>query len=438
MKKSFLIKLGSPALLLGFTAVGCTQSHPAALSAIAPNGNKAAARLAGDAEAAIKARDGAKAVALAERAVALTPRDAGYRATLGQAYLAAGRFGSAEASFTEALALVPGQPRARFNLALAQIALGKRDVARATLAALDGAVPETDRGLAVALAGDRDGGIAILERAARAKDATAKTRQNLALSYALAGRWQEAHGIAEQDVPADQLPLRLSQWAKFAEPQSSWDQIASLLGVIPAADPGRPPALALADPAPTATAFADAAPVPPAAINPPTADVPAAVPTPSVGPVDIAAAAPPAAVPEGSFVAPVRAPAPSLLAARAAPVHVAVFPRAAIRAHADGKWVVQIGAFSQPGAAQAAWMRLSRRNGVRAYAPTASTFVFNKSATLTRLTLSGFAGRGDAQRVCGGIKARGGSCFVRAAAGEQPIQWALNDAGSGGAKIAVR
>ena len=42
--------------------------------------------------------DGGRAIPLAERAVEKSPRDAGFRALLGNCYLAGGRFASAEAA----------------------------------------------------------------------------------------------------------------------------------------------------------------------------------------------------------------------------------------------------------------------------------------------------------------------------------------------------
>jgi Flp pilus assembly protein TadD len=424
MRTHHLTRIGAPALLLGLVAVGCTPtSRPSALPSVAPKPEKQAARRAGDALAAIKVRDAAKAVAAAEEAVALAPRNAAYRATLGQAYLTAGRFTSAEASFADAVALDPTPGKPGFNLALSQIALGKWDVARAGLVGLEGALPDTDIGLALALAGDRDGAIVLLERAARAEGADAKTRQNLALVYALAGRWTEAQNLAAQDLAGKQILVRIGEWAQFARPQASWDQVASLLGVTPADDPGRPVALALRDDA-GMLAAAPAAPV-----------------APTEGATMIAQAddlAPPVVAPQSE--------APEIAAAT--PVTVAV-AKSGVRVHSfgitdlgqvraaafkpaapaplrrGGQWVVQLGAFAQPSAVEAAWSRMSGKVAeLRGYAPAQSTFTASGSAKLHRLTMSGFASRADAQRLCGQIKGRGGVCFVRAAAGEQPLQWA--------------
>jgi Flp pilus assembly protein TadD/cell division septation protein DedD len=432
MKTSYVARLGAPALLLGLVAVGCTPGarKVSSLSSVAPKADKQAARCVADAEAAIKARDAIKAVAAAEEAVALAPRNAAYRSTLGQAYLIAGRFASAEASFADAVALDPAPGRAGFNLALTQIALGKWEAAREGLTRLSGIMPDADVGLATALAGDREGALVILERAAREEGAGAKVRQNLALTYALAGRWNDAQTVAAQDIPGDQILQRISEWSKFARPESSWDQIASLLGVTPAEDPGRPAALALADTGPTAVATAEPVPAPAATeMGAQTLALAA----------DETAAAAPAPVEVASVAQPesqAEAVAPPLLAAAAqadeAPLIVAdrkptriAAPRTGVQPQVGGKWVVQLGAFSQPEAVHAAWNRLSGRvAGMRGYAPARSTFSLAGSGTLHRLAVSGFATRLDAQRMCARIKAHGGNCFVRASAGEQPIQWA--------------
>ena len=52
---------------------------------------------------ALNAKDVTTAIQFAERAVEKTPDDAGFRAILGNAYFAAGRFWSAEAAFKDSL-----------------------------------------------------------------------------------------------------------------------------------------------------------------------------------------------------------------------------------------------------------------------------------------------------------------------------------------------
>ncbi|NDS27982.1 tetratricopeptide repeat protein, partial [Escherichia coli] len=52
------------------------------------------------------------------------PQNAEYRALLGQAYLLAGRFASANQALGDALTLNPGDGRVALNLVLAKIAGG--------------------------------------------------------------------------------------------------------------------------------------------------------------------------------------------------------------------------------------------------------------------------------------------------------------------------
>ncbi|MFL6722843.1 MAG: tetratricopeptide repeat protein, partial [Sphingomicrobium sp.] len=202
--------------------------------------------LATKAQLALAANDVAGAVPLAERAVERSPQDAGYRALLGNCYLAAGRFASAEAAFRDALSIYANQPQVVLKLALVQIALGKNDEATLLLAEARGMLDASDAGLALALAGDPQGAIAILEPAARAVGADARTRQNLALAYAFAGDWTQARTVAAQDVPADQIDSRVQQWMVLAKPARASDQVAALIGIQPVVnDPGQPVRLAL-------------------------------------------------------------------------------------------------------------------------------------------------------------------------------------------------
>src|SRR3990170_1813257 len=202
--------------------------------------------LATRAQAALVANDSATAITLAERAVEVSPNDAGVRALLGNIYFATGRFASAESAYRDSISLQPRQPALVLKLALVQIAQGKRNEALALLEAARGGLDAADHGLAIALAGQMNEAIAMLEPAARQVGADARVRQNLALAYALAGDWTAARTVASQDVPADALDARIQQWMQFANPTRSSDQVAALIGVTPAAsDPGQPVRLAL-------------------------------------------------------------------------------------------------------------------------------------------------------------------------------------------------
>jgi Flp pilus assembly protein TadD/cell division septation protein DedD len=441
MNKVLVLKLAGSAVLLGATLVGC---NPAAkTSAIASASDlggsaKAASTAAAKAEKALKANDFASAIALAENAVAAQPVNASYRMLLGQSYLAGGRFVSAETAFLDTLRLDPDNGRAALSLALSQVALGRPDIALDTLEKKGDSMPIADRGLALALAGDIHGAVDILEPAARAEGASGKTRQNLALTYALAGDWTRARAIAEQDVPADQVDSRLAGWASFAKPSHSWDQVASLLGVKAVLDRGQPERLALSsDAIPTTQALAAATPE---QIFAPTAAetavgetaVAAAAPVAEAAPIQIAEAATLRQVvfaPRNEVIQSIPA---RLIRANSGPAKQAI----AARAVGDGRFVVQLGAFSSPGKAEAAWKKAVGRNGaLGSYVPNGET-VRTGSAVLHRVAAGGFASRSAATAVCAQVKATGGTCFVRTNTGQPQSQWAMRLAG--GMRLAAR
>jgi hypothetical protein len=65
----------------------------------------------------------------------------------------------------------------------------------------------------------------------------------------------------------------------------------------------------------------------------------------------------------------------------------------------------------------------ARRYNLQGRRPLTTTVNIN-GRTMHRVSVSGFASTGDAQRLCGQIKAQGGVCFVRAQAGDASIRWA--------------
>jgi tetratricopeptide (TPR) repeat protein len=382
--------------------------------------------------------------------VLYNPSSADHRALLGQAYLQAGRFHSAETAFNDALRLAPDHGRAALGLGLAQIALGKNDQALASLEQAHDRVPDADVGLAVALAGDRAGALAILEPAARASDASPKARQNLALTYALAGRWGEARTIASQDVSPDMLDKRMIEWSSFTRPRGTNEQVANLLGVKPVMDSGMPTELALID------APAVSAPVAVAAIEPqpaPAEVIPAVTPVTEVAvapepvappsairPVDIA----PPVFAEPAAPAPVQAAKPYFVKATAAdalqakPMYVqpvSAQPKmvAAVRpiVRSGGNFVVQLGAFSSQDRLERGWNNsLSKVSWLKDYAPVSTTFKsLTDGRSLHRLAISGFSSRIEAVNLCRKVRERGGICFVRGTAGDMPVQWVKRTTG---------
>ncbi len=437
MNKVLVLKLAGSAVVLGATLVGCNPAAKTmAIASASDTGGsvRGAASSAAKAEKALKANDFAAAIAAAENAVAAQPRDASYRMLLGQTYLAGGRFVSAETAFLDTLRLAPGNGRAALNLALSQIALGRPDIARDTLEKTGDSMPVADRGLALALAGDMHGAVELLEPAARAEGASGKTRQNLALTYALAGDWTRARAIAEQDVSADQVDRRLAGWASFAQPRNSWDQVATLLGVKAVLDRGQPERLALApDAVPQQQAAASPEQIFASTAQETAVEVADAEPAPVAPlPAQLVEASPlrqVAFAPRQEIVQSIPA---GLIRAGYAPAKQPIIARA-VR---DGRFVVQLGAFSTPAKAEAAWRKAVGRNGsLGSYTPNGESVRLG-AAVLHRVAASGFASRGAADAVCAQVKASGGTCFVRANSGQPQSQWAMRLAG--GMRLAAR
>lgn len=439
------LKLAASTLVLGMTMVGCKpaadSSRPRAISANAVKSDKDAARFSTEAQLAVQKGQLAEGLRLAEKAVELSPRDVGYRMLLGDLYIKNGRFASAESAFGDVLTLDPGNVRAGLNRALALIASGKQSEAVSQLDSLASVAPAADLGLAYALAGQPQRAIEMLDPAARETGAPARVRQNLALAYALAGDWQKAQTIAAQDVSPADLAARMQQWAAFAQPSAPSDQVATLLGVTAAADAGQPIHLALATTTAEPVAFAAAEPIAepvPAAIQ----EVPAVyaeadAPQPSevpqwvseTAPVEVAAVE----APEPAYVRAVQAlvtPEPAVIrkARNTATVQATFKPaaRATLRpaGKGAGRFAVQLGAYSTPASVERAWAGAYRRYGLTDHQPRSTTFAIAGRGTLHRLSVAGFGSHADASRTCGAIRAKGGSCFVRATAGDSPVRWA--------------
>lgn len=427
-----LAHIAATSLLAAMTLTACSHRADIARPAVVAGAGKVvkfAANSAQKAEKALAAQNAAGALVEAEAAVTAMPRDADYRTLLGRSYLAAGRFSSAETAFRDALTLDPQQGRAALSLALAQIALGKAEAARNVIAQYETSISPADRGLALALAGDAEGSIGLLESAVRSSQSDAQVRQNLALSYALAGRWQEAKLMASYDLAPAQVSQRIMDWAQLARPNSATDQIASLLGVTPVADPGQPVRLALV-PEPVQQALAAVEPVQLPVIE-------AAVP---VAPAAIAVAEPKVAdfpivfatfdgiqfAPQKEVVQPLPVSRAVVAAPRLVPVSAVVVPVKAVIAARPGNYVVQIGAYSQSSQVESAWNHAaSKYAALTRFEPSSSVFSQRPgSERFYRLSVGSFATSAEAATLCRKLKEQGASCFVRSVAGDAPMQWA--------------
>lgn len=429
--------------IASLTLASCTSAAPPAQVSF----NKAAS--------ALESGKVDKAVSHAEAAVLASPRDPEYRAMLGSAYLEAGRYQSAATTFGEAIELGDIRGRTVLSYALAKIAIGDNRAALTELQARQNSVPRADLGLALALAGEADRGVKVLIDTIRDGNASPKARQNLAYAYALAGNWRAARVMASEDVPADQLDARLSDWAASARPEDHLLRVSNLLGLKPVNDAGQPKHLALtnfpsqAETVAEVAQLAKADPVPVAAPSPAPVTVSAPVPAPrqseamAMGLDTVVTAPKSTAAAPAPVAAPTPAPAPVVAAAKpAAPRFVSnavvqATPKPAAAAPASRTAAapkkapvrtarasapktgaadthrIQLGSFDSKQVAEAKWEEFQRRYPALRGHDAVLTEAQVNGRTFFRVAAAGFDAR-DARAVCGSVKRSGGGCFAYA------------------------
>lgn len=403
--------------------------------------------LAMRAQLAMAGKDYPAAINFAEQAAEHSPKSAEMRTLLGNIYFAAGRFASAEGAYRDSLSLQSEQPQVVLRLALVQIAQGRKAEAVNFLNSARASLDASDYGLALALAGRVDEAVAVLQDRARAVDADSQVRQNLALALALSGDWANARIIASQDLSPEAVDARIQQWMAFVQPTSASSQVAALVGVTPAAvDPGQPvrlalnapvqaPAVAVAEAAPAASPAYDVAALQPADVSGIAVADAAAIPTTNVSPGSVPSAAAPAA--------PIAPAADDYVAAKPAFLRAAaveskrplarsagklaakkLIKASAPRGNGNSAAVVQLGAYGSPERVSQAWDSVAKKyTALRAYTPMSARFASSKG-NVYRLSVKGFSSVREAQGMCSALKKAGGSCFVRAVAGDAPVQMA--------------
>ncbi|MFO6447916.1 tetratricopeptide repeat protein [Erythrobacter sp. NE805] len=425
MDRKLKTGLTAPRLALAATTAIAALALPGCMTSAAPP-----AQVSFDkAHGALAKGQVDKAIAHAEAAVLADPRNPGFRALLGAAYLEAGRFQSAATSFGDALDLGDDNPRTVLSFALARIALGEGRAAASVLDEYADSIDPADLGLALALAGQPERGAGVLVNAVRASDeASPKLRQNLAYTYALAGNWKMARVMAAEDVPADQLDARLGEWATAAAPEMFQQRIAALLDVTPRADAGQPQRLALAnfpaqevmvaeaaaqgdvsaDEEPVQVAAAESSPAFTQAFAPAEPAIATVEPASSQGlryvsnPVVQQLGVRGTGAPRVAGAVPQRR-----MAATAAAVQAPV-------AKPEGTHLVQLGAYSSKLEAERGWVVLKAKFpqlGDRS--PVITQAVVN-GRTFWRVAADGF-GRQSARAMCGTVKSAGRGCFAYAA-----------------------
>ena len=442
--------------LASFALASCASAPPAEISF-------------SKAQAALEDGKVDRAIQHAEAAVLAEPRNPGYRAILGAAYLEAGRFNSAGTAFGEALELGESDPRTVLSYALAKIATGDSQSALAQLYRSADRIPPADFGLALALAGQTDRGVQYLVNTVRQGQNSPKARQNLAYAYALSGNWPAARVMAAEDVPADQLDARLSEWAATARPEDFQVRVANLLGVTPAYDSGLPQSLALANfpSMDTMVAEAEAQAEAPVEVAAETREEPvqvaAAAPAPARAARDetplpfgidgidkvqfesdpvvqsVAQAPAPAASPAPAVARPAPARRPAVAAAapsarsatrfisRAVVQDVPATPepaavaapapqqrRMAVASGSAATHLVQLGAFNSRQVAENKWAEFQRRYSDLKGRDVVITEALVNGRTYFRVAAAGFGSR-SARSMCNTLKAGGTGCFAYAA-----------------------
>ncbi|OZA92538.1 MAG: hypothetical protein B7X57_07875 [Erythrobacter sp. 34-65-8] len=440
--------------------VASTALASLALGGCATNAAPRADLSASKAQQALQKGRGDQAVTHAEAAVLAEPQNAGYRAMLGAAYMEAGRFQSAATSFQDALTLGDSSPKTALSLSLAQIAGGNNRAAVSTLEQWQDSIDAADLGLAFALAGEARRGVEVLGSQLRAGNNTPKVRQNLAYSYALMGDWRAARLMAAEDVPADQLDARLSEWAAVATPEDHHRRVATLLSVPVVGDSGQPAALALNNnPGTTGLAMEAVRELPGSGELPPVGapalaeasartGYPMAVPAAPVAsdfrtafaePEKVAAPAPVQSAYESRPVVQPAAPTTTGTPRRSGRSALATAPvteqtrssaSAPVTAQA-GTHLIQLGSFSSEASAKRAWGIYAKRYPQLSAHDMVITKAVVRGKSYWRVSAAGFE-RASAGSMCSTVKRSGEGCITWAA--NKPLPGAVDS----GIRMAAR
>lgn len=378
-----------------------------------------------------------KDVAKAEAFVVKQPQDAAARISLANAYLNAGRFESAVTTFEDARQLGDTSSRTVLSLALAHIATGNNAAAVSLLDESREVLTHGDYGLALALAGEAGRGVEVLANALRSGENTVKVRQNLAYAYALNGFWLEARLMAAQDVPADQLDARISEWAHQGKAEDYRVRVASMLGAPVLMDSGQPAHLALGRSSGTALAVADTATtsgeLPP--IEKGESFWLAEMARPDGEPAAVAEKQAAVVQPAGSFesaftngsadragvsrpvvqAVPTRVAAAETAQRRSRPVertrNLVPTAKETVSGKASGSHLVQLGSFTSSRNADRAWnVYLARNPELKKFDKSVSPAMVD-GKKYWRVSAGGFE-KSAARQMCSTVKSRGGPCIA--------------------------
>ncbi|HQT68753.1 MAG: hypothetical protein B7Z78_13610 [Rhodospirillales bacterium 20-60-12] len=254
--------------------------------------------------------------------------------------------------------------------------------------------------MSLALSGDPQQAIQILEPMARGSDATPKIREDYAAALAIAGETDQASQVLSIDMPPDQINSALNGYQALAAGAMPPIPDAPAATASPAA--GAPPATVAALPTSNIQAT----------ILPPVSQSPIPPPSSSMPPAAVTAqAAPPAASP---IKATTTVASVETTAAKTTPMKAVNMPASqAAPAGAEGNVMVQLAALNSQSQAQAAWDSASRKmpSLLADRSPDIQTAQIG-DRTFYRLRTGGFASRAAAAQFCSKIQAAGGTCAV--------------------------
>lgn len=432
-----LIGIAVSTALATTALTGCTTGG-------GPRADVAASR----AEAALASGKTDKAIKNAEQAVLADPRNAAYRATLGTAYLNAGRFKSAATTLDDAMSLGDASPRTALSLALAYIGAGDQRQAVAVLNDWRDQIDPADLGLAYALAGAPDRGINVLSDVLRSGQNTPKVRQNLAYSYALAGQWREARLMAAEDVPADQIDQRISDWAQSIGGAGGAYRVSTLLGVpVISNDPGQPAELALSNTPSAQQLAAEASALVPAqaasgngelpALPAQGDEAPAAAPSVALARYDAPVASQPQSFEAAFATSAPKGPTPAALITdtvrfvsqpmvQKLPARYGIAPTQSAQpgsaATANGTHLVQLGSFFSEQGARRAWGVYASRNPALDGHQMKISQAVVRGKRYWRVSAAGFD-KAEARSLCARVKDNGQGCIPYAT--DKPLPGAV-------------
>jgi Flp pilus assembly protein TadD len=249
-------RLAHAGFAVAFLMLGaCVPDHPEIPAQQMPKADKAVTpKVAVDiAERERAAGNPAAAIPFFRRALAMDPRQPKIQQEMGETMLDAGMPNDAVTTFRALLATTPNDPAAQIGFGMALVQTGQAASAVGPLRKGLAAMPnprgyralgvaenllgdnlaaeadynrglalapgdqglQTNLGLSMALSGNFSGAISVLRAAAAAPDATAKTRQNLALALGLAGKSDDAAQIARIDLDEASVQSNLAYYAQL-------------------------------------------------------------------------------------------------------------------------------------------------------------------------------------------------------------------------------